>query len=54
LDIGIFLEPDEYIEELTETKGLQVLVHDTQSFVFPYDDGFQLLPGTFSNIALTL
>ncbi|KAK0042341.1 FMRFamide-activated amiloride-sensitive sodium channel [Biomphalaria pfeifferi] len=54
LDIGIFLEPDEYIEELTETKGLQVLVHDTQSFVFPDDDGFQLLPGTSSNIALTL
>ncbi|XP_055898634.1 degenerin mec-10-like [Biomphalaria glabrata] len=54
LDIGFFLEPDEYIPELIETKGLQVVLHSKQSFPYPKEDGFQVSPGTLSNIAMKL
>uniref|UniRef100_A0A2C9L9E9 ATP-grasp domain-containing protein n=1 Tax=Biomphalaria glabrata TaxID=6526 RepID=A0A2C9L9E9_BIOGL len=54
LDIGFFLEPDEYTSELIETKGLQVVLHSKQSFPYPKEDGFQVSPGTLSNIAMKL
>nr|KAI8729057.1 amiloride-sensitive sodium channel subunit alpha-like [Biomphalaria glabrata] len=54
LDIGLFLEPDEYVSELTETKGVQIVLHNSEIYPYPEEDGFQILAGTQTNIALKL
>ncbi|KAI8738698.1 propionyl-CoA carboxylase alpha chain, mitochondrial, partial [Biomphalaria glabrata] len=52
LDIFLFLEPDEYISEQTSSKGIQIVLHNTETYPFPEDDGFQINAATQTNVAL--
>ncbi|XP_055895949.1 amiloride-sensitive sodium channel subunit gamma-like [Biomphalaria glabrata] len=52
VDIGLFLEPDEYISELTSSKGIQIVLHNTETYPFTDDDSFQINGATQTYIAL--
>ncbi|XP_055896751.1 acid-sensing ion channel 2-like [Biomphalaria glabrata] len=52
--LQFFLEIDEYIEEIRESIGFKIILHDPNSMPNPEFEGFQILPGTQSNIALRL
>ncbi|KAH9505474.1 hypothetical protein Btru_057410 [Bulinus truncatus] len=54
IELFMYLEPDEYIPEITDTKGIQLVVHPANAYLYPADDGIALSPGMMTLVALTL
>ncbi|KAK0043844.1 degenerin deg-1, partial [Biomphalaria pfeifferi] len=54
LKLYMYLEPDEFIPILTQSKGVQIEIHEYGALPDPENKGISLLPGTQSNIALRL
>ncbi|KAH9491445.1 hypothetical protein Btru_032202, partial [Bulinus truncatus] len=52
LELFLFLESDEYIDGMSNGKGIQVVIHDQNTVPFPGDDGFAIMPETQTILGL--
>ncbi|GFR83359.1 amiloride-sensitive sodium channel subunit gamma [Elysia marginata] len=52
LQLKLFLETDEYVPGVANSKGIQVVIHDQDTIPFPEDEGVAVSAGTETFIAL--
>ncbi|KAH9490744.1 hypothetical protein Btru_051112 [Bulinus truncatus] len=53
LEFALYLEPDEYLPGISDTKGIHLQVHPNKSYIYPEFDGIALTPGMMTYMALT-
>lgn len=46
------VEQYEYVDQLTESSGIKVLVHDPDTMPFPEDGGITVAPNTITRLAV--
>ncbi|KAH9490745.1 hypothetical protein Btru_051113 [Bulinus truncatus] len=54
LEFALYMEPEEYLPGITDSKAFTILVHPRNSYIFPEYDGIKLTPGLMTTVALTL
>ncbi|KAH9490743.1 hypothetical protein Btru_051111 [Bulinus truncatus] len=52
IELVLYLEPEEYLTGITQTKGIQLLVHSENDFLYP-SKGIPLSPGMMTYVALS-
>ncbi|GFR83390.1 amiloride-sensitive sodium channel subunit beta-like [Elysia marginata] len=52
LQLQLFLESDDYVPGIANSKGVQVIIHDQGTIPFPEDDGLAVAAGTETFIGL--
>ena len=50
----LFVEQFEYIESLSDSAGVRVVVHNQSMMPFPEDDGFSVNPGTKTAVGIRM
>ena len=46
LSLELYVEQDEYMELLTDSAGIRLMIHNQTSMPFPEDQGLSVRPGT--------
>ncbi|XP_077988549.1 epithelial sodium channel subunit beta-2-like [Glandiceps talaboti] len=54
LSLQLYIEEGEYIEDIRQSAGVRVVVHDQGIMPFPEDDGFMAAPGFETSVGLRL
>ena len=52
LQLKLFLETDEYLPGITNSQGIQVVIHDQGTLPFPGEEGLAVRAGTETFIGL--
>ena len=50
----LFVEQFEYIESLSDSAGVRVVVHNQTQMPFPEDDGISVNPGTKTAVGIRM
>ena len=53
LSLELYLEQHEYIPQLTETLGYNVVVHHQDNMAYPEDHSILITPGAKTHISIT-
>ncbi|XP_070542006.1 amiloride-sensitive sodium channel subunit gamma-like [Ptychodera flava] len=54
LTLELFVEQDEYLDNLTHSAGIRVAIHPPGQTPFPEDTGFDVEPGTLTSVGIRL
>ncbi|KAH9492930.1 hypothetical protein Btru_032651 [Bulinus truncatus] len=54
LELALYLEPEEYLPGITDSKAIKFLVHPRNSYILPSYYGMKLTSGLMTTVAMTL
>ena len=52
LSLELFVEQNEYINDLTQEAGMHVVVHDNGEMPFPQDQGLNIAPQFLTSVGV--